>query len=439
MSVRIGIRHETKNRWERRVPLVPEDVARLSEAGHQLVVQTSPNRIFSDDEYRAAGATVANDLEDCQIVLAVKEIPLDALRQGRTYAFFSHTIKGQAYNMPLLQRLLDLETTLIDYERIADGDGRRLVLFGREAGQAGMIDSLHQLGKRLAWEGFRTPLDRIRPAWQYDSLEQAKADIAEAGSEVRRGLDLQDPPLVAGFLGAGNVSRGAQEILDLLPVDEITPEELAATVADGKRIRDRLLKVVFRKRHTVRPAKPDKQYDRDEYAAHPKRYVSAIGQYLPHLTLLVNAIYWTKRRPKLVTREMIAEQWSQGHRRLRLIADLSCDIEGGIEFTHKVTESDNPVFVYDPLTGQPCDGFRGRGVVVLAVDNLPCELPREASEQFSHALARFMPQIATADYAKPFADLDLPPEIHKAVVTHQGQLTPNFQYLQKYLDRAAKK
>jgi len=439
MSVRIGIRHETKSRWERRAPLVPDDVARLRAAGHSVTVQTSPTRVFDDDAYRAADATIADTLDACQVILGVKEIPIEELRRQRTYVFFSHTIKGQSYNMPLLQRLLDLEVTLIDYERIVDADGRRLVLFGREAGQAGMIDGLHHLGQRLAWEGFRTPLEQIRAAWQYDSLEQAKAGIAEVGAAVRRGIDLQDPPLVVGFVGGGSVSRGAQEILDLLPLDEVAPDELADTVAGGQRIRDRLIKVVFGKEHSLKRKDHDsavtteQSFDCADYAAHPQHYVSGLGPYLPHLTLLVNAIYWTDTQPKLLTREMVGEQWRAGQRRLRLVADLSCDIEGGIEFTHKVTETGNPIFVYDPISGLPSDGLQGRGIVVLAVDNLPCELPREASLQFSHALSRFVPQIAAADYDRPFAELDLPPEILAATVTHRGQLTPGFRYLESYL------
>ncbi len=439
MSVRIGIRHETKNRWERRAPLVPDDVARLSAAGLSVVVQTSPTRVFDDDAYRTANAVIADRLDACQVILGVKDIPLEELRRQRTYVFFSHTIKGQSYNMPLLQRLLDLEATLIDYERIVDADGRRLVLFGREAGQAGMIDGLHHLGQRLAWEGFRTPLEQIRAAWQYDSLEQAKEGIAEVGAAVRRGIDLQDPPLVVGFIGGGSVSQGAQEILDLLPSDEVAAQELADTVAGGRRIRDRLIKVVFDKQHSLKSkgsdstAGTEQSFDCADYTAQPQRYVSGLGPYLPHLTLLVNAIYWTDAQPKLVTREMVGEQWRAGHRRLRLVADLSCDIEGGIEFTHKVTETDNPIFVYDPISGLPSDGLHGRGIVVLAVDNLPCELPREASQQFSQALTRFVPQIAAADYGRPFAELDLPPEILGATVTHRGQLTPDFRYLESYL------
>jgi alpha-aminoadipic semialdehyde synthase len=150
----IGIRREDKNKWERRVPLTPAHVAQLiRDYTLRILIQPSTIRVFSDEEYTAAGAAVQEDLSPAGIVLAVKEIPVELLQPGKTYLFFSHTIKGQSYNMPLLRRLLELNCQLIDYERVVNEQNRRLIFFGEHAGMAGMIDTLSALGQRLAWEG----------------------------------------------------------------------------------------------------------------------------------------------------------------------------------------------------------------------------------------------------------------------------------------------
>ncbi len=434
MTKSIGIRREDKNRWERRVPLTPKDVSRLSrEEGLRFIVQPSPIRVFKDDSYAHAGAELNEDITEAEIVLAVKEIPLDLIQQDRTYIFFSHVIKGQAYNMPLLQRLLDLNCTLIDYERIADDEERRLVFFGREAGQAGMIETLHALGKRLTWEGYDSPFHGVKPPYHYDDLAHARERIRELGLNVRSGLDPDLCPLVMGFAGYGNVSQGAQEIFDLYPHEELAPDELESVFAKSNPPRDRLFKVVFKEEDLVVPADEGGVFDLQDYYQHPEGYRGVFEGYLPYLTVLMNCIYWTEKYPRLITNQQARALWNSGRRTLRVIGDVSCDIDGSIEFTYKATEPDRPCFVYDPIAERFKDGVDGRGVVVMAVDNLPCELPRDASEQFSRALASLAPALATADYSVPFSDLDLPLVLKRAVIAHQGSLTPDYRYLEEFL------
>ena len=179
--MKIGIRKEDKNIWEARVPLSPEQVASLVADGIQVVVQASDIRAFPEEQYRDAGATVVPDVPDTPVLFAVKEIPTELLQPKRTYLYFAHVIKGQAYNMEMLQRLLDLEATLIDYERIADDEGRRLIFFGRHAGLAGMIDTLWALGRRLEIEGYETPFAEIRQAKDYPNLGAAMDAIRKVG------------------------------------------------------------------------------------------------------------------------------------------------------------------------------------------------------------------------------------------------------------------
>ncbi len=431
MSKLIGIRREDKNIWERRVPLIPRHVEILKkEHDIQTRLQPFPARAFSDDEYKAIGAEINEDLTPCQTILAVKEIPTPFLIANRTYLFFSHTIKGQSHNMPLLQKMLDLQCTLIDYECIKDDQGRRLVFFGRFAGLAGMIDTLHAFGQRLKGRGLDTPFAQIRPTYEYSGLEEAKKHLREIGDQIKRtGFPALLAPLVVGITGYGHVSQGAQEILDLFPVKEISPKQLFSLKAENPRT---LYKVVFKEEHTVQPIDPGHRFDLQDYYQHPEKYRSAFERYVPYLTILVNGIYWDPRYPRLISKKYLRENYWQQNR-LQVIGDISCDINGSIECTEKVTESHNPAFVYNPLSDTIVDGFAGNGITVIAVDNLPSELPRDASESFSEALYRFIPEIVNADMTVPFEKCALPPEIKRAVIVYNGELTPDYRYLQEHL------
>jgi len=425
----IGIRREDKNRWERRVPLVPADLADLVQQGLAFRVQPSANRVFGDDEFAAAGAEVAEDLSPCPLVIAVKEIPIALLEQGKAYVYFSHVIKGQDYNMPMLHRLLELGCSLIDYEKICDQNGRRLIFFSVHAGYAGMIDTLWTLGQRLLARGLATPLADVKLTHEYPSFEAAKEHLREVGSRLEAELPAELRPLTIGVAGYGNVARGCREVLDCLPCQWIEPADLAAAAIrrpDAPVIRC----VELREEHMVRPA-AGQAFDLAEYYAHPDRYQGVFAAHLDHLDVLMNTIYWEPRYPRLVTRE-----WARENRepRLAAIGDISCDIEGSVEITLKATMPDVPSFTYDPDTDTVVDGVTGPGPAVMAVDNLPCEVPRESSEHFSRVLRTMVPALASCDWSRPFADLDLPPELKQALITHQGQLTPDYAYLRQYLD-----
>jgi alpha-aminoadipic semialdehyde synthase len=432
MPLKIGIRKEDKNIWERRAPLTPEQVRALRADGLAVAVQPSAHRTFKDQTYVDAGATIQKELADCQVVFAVKEIPLQHLLPNRTYAFFSHTVKGQHHNMPMLQRMLDLKCTLIDYEKVTDDQGRRLVFFGRHAGLAGMLDSLWALGRRLEHEGLAGPFSALQVAHAYPDLEAARAAVRAAGERLaQEGLPPGLGPLAFGFTGYGNVSRGAQEIFDLLPHRVVQPHELsqAASVGGARE----LVKVVFREEHMVTPLAG--AFELEDYFQHPARYRGDFARFVPHLHVLINCIYWAPQFPRLVTRDLLHGLYGAGARpRLRVIGDISCDIEGAIECTLETTDPGNPVFTYLVEDDEIVAGVEGHGPVVLAVDNLPCELPLEASRDFGQALEPFVPAIARADYSAPYDSLALPPEIKRAVIVHQGQLAPAYAYLQDFLN-----
>ncbi|RLB59151.1 MAG: hypothetical protein DRI34_02790 [Deltaproteobacteria bacterium] len=429
----IGIRREDKNRWERRAPLTPGQVGQLVKQGIEVVVQPSAIRAFADDEYARAGARLADDLSACRLVLAVKEIPVRRLAAGQAYAYFAHVIKGQPYNMPMLARLLELGCSLIDYEKITDDRGRRLVFFGRHAGLAGMADSLWTLGRRLAAEGLDTAFAELQPAHHYPDLAALKRAVAAAGRRLaEEGLPEELVPLVFGFAGYGNVSQGAQEIFDLLPHRQITPAELLGRLPAERNL---LFKVVFQEKDMVEPARADGQFVLQDYYQHPENYRGVFSRYLPRLTVLMNCIYWTERYPRLLTRQDLRRLWAAGATpALRIIGDVSCDVEGAVECTLKCTSPDDPVYVYRVDADDVVSGVEGRGPVVLAVDNLPCELPAESTEDFGRALLPFLPAMARADYSRAFTELELPEPIRRAVITHRGRLTPDFAYLQQPLE-----
>jgi len=435
MSNFIGIRHEDKYLMERRAPLTPKHIARLTkEKKLDFVVQGSPKRVFSDDEFRAAGAKVNDTLQDCSVILGVKEIPVHAFEPGKTYVFFSHVIKGQPYNMPMLKRMIELKCNLIDYERIVDEQNKRLIFFGKFAGLAGMINSLWSLGQRLHYFGIETPFKKIRQAHKYDSLAQAKKVISEVGQEIaEKGLPEQLRPLTIGFTGYGNVSVGAQEIANLLPVIEITPEKLLK-LTDRDHLPDNLIyKIIFKEEDLSEPIDPMQGFELHDYYAHPGNYRSKFEQYIPHLSMLINGMYWDVRYPRIVTKKYLERLYSAGTPKLTVIGDITCDINGSIECTHKGTEIEDPVFVYNPYSQKPASGFSGEGILVMAVDILPSELPRDSSIAFADALMPYIKPIAVADFDQHFDDVDLPRALKKALILHKGELTPDFKYIEKYL------
>jgi len=422
----LGIRKEVKNKWERRVTLTPAAVEELKEQYDiHTLFQLSERRIFDDEEYLNVGAEAREVLDDAEIILAVKEIPIKNILENKIYLFFSHTIKGQPYNMPLLQTLLDKKCTLIDYEPIKDENERRLVFFGRHAGYAGMVNGLFTLGRRLKALGISNQFENIKQAKDYPNLEAAKQEIKKLGEN----LELPDEinPLVIGVTGYGNVSIGAQNILDLLPVTQISPIELLTKDLE----KNKIYKVVF-KEETIVERIDGSRFDLEEYYSEPEKYQSKFEQYLPKLNLLINAIYWEEKYPRLVTKEFVN---SNQLNNLFAIADLSCDINGSIEVTEKATLSDNPVFVYNPKTNSIRDGFDGEGIALMTVDNLPAEIPVESSEWFSKSLMPLVPKLFDADYSKSFDELDLIPELKNACIVYKGELTPNYKYLEEFLTK----
>jgi len=431
----IGIRREDKDQWEARVPLIPDDVVRLTDSGAaEFVLQPSAQRVFAADDYLRAGARLDEDLSACDIVLAVKEIPCELFGRGKTYAFFSHTIKGQPYNMDMLRRLMELECQLIDYERITDAQGKRLIFFSRFAGLAGAIDALWALGRRMEGEGLApNPFAELGQTYTYPTLAAALAAVRGVGARIARdGLPAPLCPFVIGITGYGNVSRGAQEVVDALGAAAVAPADLDGLFA-GATDRHAVHKVVFTEHDMVSRRDATAPFELAEYYDHPELYEGTFERRLPRLSVLLNCVFWDAPYPRLVTKAAVRRLYAAAPPLLRVIADVSCDIEGSVELTVKETHIDDPVYVYDPAADSIADGFAGNGPVVLAVGNLPCELSRESSQAFSTALSPFVPALAAADFSVPYARLALPPELRRALILHHGEFTPDYEYMRRFV------
>lgn len=426
----IGIRRENKNEWEKRTPLIPEDIKFLvNKYKLRAIIQPSKIRAFSDEEYVAAGAELDEDLNHADLIFGVKEVPHHLILNHKTYVFFAHVIKGQPYNMPMLKSLMDKNCNLIDYERIVDENNKRLIFFGRYAGKAGMIETLHAFAEKLKINGIRTPLEKIKQPYQYSSLNEAVTEIKKIGDELKKYSFPENLlPLVIGFAGYGNVSQGAQEIFDLLPIITAQPHELMDNYEQLKSSRNNLVKVVFKEEHTVKPKTG--KFDLKDYFLNPENYESNFEQYIPLLDVLVNCIVWTNKNPRLITKKYLSEN---PRIKLKVIGDISCDLFGGIEITHKVTDPSNPCYTYFPNADKYEDGIQKEGIAVMAIDNLPCEFPKEASAEFSHVLKNYVYEIYHTDFEKPFEELDLSYPIKQALIVHKGKLTKNYSYIQQYL------
>jgi len=432
----IGIRREDKNEWERRVPLIPSDLKELKDKyGIQSIIQPSQIRYYKDSEFNEAGVEVNEDLSKAKIIFAVKEIPDHMFRKDKTYVFFSHTIKGQTYNMPMLRRMMETGCNLIDYERIVNEKNQRLIFFGRFAGNAGMIETLHIYGQKLKLQGYTTPLENIKQPFRYASLDEAKAELKKIGEEIKqKGFPPKLTPVIIGISGYGNVSKGAQEIIDILPY-KIIPADMLNKLHDSLTLdTSNIYMVVFKEEDMFK--RIEGGFDLNEYFQYPERYLSQFGSYIPFLTMLVNCIYWSDKYPRLITRKYLqTDYYESSRKKLQVIGDISCDIDGAVEICYKITKPDNPSFTYDFIEDNFHDGVQPNGITVMAVDNLPCEFPGESSREFSNVLKNFVKDLAEADFTVDYNNLILPEPLKKALVLHKGQLTEPYKYMEKFLDR----
>ncbi|XP_013180975.1 PREDICTED: alpha-aminoadipic semialdehyde synthase, mitochondrial [Papilio xuthus] len=438
----IAIRREDQSVWERRAPFSPANVSRLVRQGVKVIVQPSNRRAYPMQSYLNAGAIIQEDISEASVIFGVKQTPIDLLIPNKTYCFFSHTIKAQEANMPMLDAILAKNIRLIDYEKLMDDAGNRVVAFGKYAGVAGMINILHGLGLRLLALGHHTPFMHVGPAHNYRNSSMARQAIRDAGYEVALGMMPKSlGPLTFVFTGSGNVSQGSQEIFQELPHEYVPPEMLRKVAEHGSP--NKIYGCEVRRRHHL-VRKNGGGYDHQEYEEHPERYISTFAQTIaPYTSVLVNCIYWAVDSPKLLTIPDAKHLFLPSHtpwlpksvgapalpHRMLAICDISADPGGSIEFMNECTTIDTPFCLYDADRNKDTKSFKGPGVLVCSIDNMPTQLPRESTDFFGDLLYPYADDIMSSDATKPLEAHEFSPVVQGAIITSNGKLTPSFEYI----------
>lgn len=400
MSYTIGIIREEKQPVDKRTPLTPEQCRELLTTFPtvRLVVQPSPHRCYTDASYADAGITLSEDLSNCDLLLGIKEVPKEKLIAGKSYVFFSHTIKKQPYNQAMLQEILRKKITLLDYEKFVWENGSRIIGFGRFAGIVGTHNGL------LAW-GKKYKQFEVKAAYQ-------SFDYAEVLGSYK---NVKIPSIKIAVCGDGRVAHGSLEFLQKLGVREVTSRAFIHEQFDEP------VYVHLRPDHLYE-SNDYRPFDKSYFYHAPEGYFSVFSHYYPVCDLMINAIYWSERIPRYFS----LEEMQSPDFKVKVIADITCDINGSVPCTVRATPIEEPVFGWNRFTKKEEAPYQLNTVDVMAVSNLPCELPRDASEEFGELLAHYvLPLLIEGDKEGI---------LERATITHNGSLTPKYAYLQDYAD-----
>lgn len=397
----IGIIKEGKVPPDFRVALTPKQCKVIVDTypDVEVFVQRSPIRTYSDDEYEAAGLTLVDELSHCDLIIGVKEVNLEDLIPDKTYMFFSHTFKKQSYNRVLLEEILKKNIRLIDYEVIKDKRNVRLIGFGRYAGIVGCYNGFRTYGLKHG-------LYELKPANQC-------ADRKEVEAELKKVKLPNDFRLV--LTGFGRVGHGAREITSLLPLKEVKPNDYLNATYDVPVYTHLEVKDYFDKTDGG-------TFIRKEFYNQPELFQQGFQKYLPKTDMYIPCHYWNSNSPKIITKEDL----SSASNRISVIADISCDIADPIASTLRPSKVASPIYGYNPITEEEDDYLKEGIVAVMAVDNLPCELPKDASEDFGNELIKHVLPALLGD--------DPDRIIERASQTNlNGKLMPDFEYLTNYV------
>jgi saccharopine dehydrogenase (NAD+, L-lysine forming) len=401
-KVKIGLIREGKTPPDKRVAFTPLQTEEIEQRfPHvKVVCQQSDVRCYKDGEYKELEIEVASDISDCDILMGIKEVPIPNLIAEKTYLFFSHTLKKQPYNRKLLQEVLRKKIKLIDYETLKDNQGNRLVAFGRFAGIVGAYNGLWAYGKKFH-------LFDLRRAFECFDINDLKLELRK----------VKLPSIKIVLTGAGRVGKGAMETLDTAGIRKVNAHDYL-TQKFNEPVYTQLSSADYHSRLK------GGHFNREEFHQHPEGYESKFSNYTKTADILLAGAFWNPAAPKLFTHDdMIASDF-----RIQIIADITCDINGSIPSTKKASTITEPLYDYDPLTDNILPSLSGKKyITVMAVDNLPCELPRSASEEFGRDLIDKI--------LKPLLIDDNEGIIARATMAEGGKLTQRFSYLQDYVDK----
>ncbi|MBS1558080.1 MAG: alanine dehydrogenase [Bacteroidetes bacterium] len=396
---KIGLIREGKIPPDKRVAFTPQQAYEIEQRFPQVKIICEPSevRAFKNSEYQNLGISMG-EVSPCEILMGIKEVPPKNLIEGKTYLFFSHTIKKQPYNRGLLQEALRKKITLIDYEALKDTQGNRLVAFGRYAGIVGAYNGLWVYGNR--YNQFK-----LRRAYECFDINDLKIEL--------RKVIL--PPIKIVLTGAGRVGKGVMETLDTVGIRKVNPDEFLANEFNEP-VYVQLSSADYHTR------KEGGIFSRDEFHLHPDRYRSDFLKFSKVADILLAGAYWNPKAPKLFT----IEDMKHPKFKMKVVADITCDIDGSVPCTKKPSSIPNPIYDFNPVEEKVEEPLSNeKNITVMAVDNLPCELPRSASEEFGRDLIDKI--------IRPLLGDDTEKVIERATIAKDGHLTSYFSYLQDYV------
>lgn len=396
--VTIGLIREEKVPKDVRVALTPRQCLEIRKKYNvKIIVETSPDRCYSDDEYRNEGIEIVTDLSSCDIILGIKEVPIDKLIEGKTYLFFSHTKKKQPYNQKLMHALIRKKIRMVDYEALTHDDGQRILGFGFFAGVVGAHNGLLTYGKK-------NDLYDLKAAHECKDLEEMSLQYQH----------VHFPNFKIAVTGSGKVASGIVDVMDRADIEFVEPEDF---------LENQFNYPVYThlKGNTLYRRKDNGKYAREDFHSHPQEYECLFRNYLPVTDILMNGIYWDTNIERLFEKADIR----RADYKMNVIADITCDVDGSVPLNIGASTIDNPVYGIDKKTLNKTQPFQNTNEVVdiMAVDNLPNELPRDASFHFGQHLEKFiLPELLSEQ-----SDI-----IARATICEEGRLTPPFEYLSDY-------
>ncbi len=395
----IGLIREGKNPPDTRVALTPKQCVLLKEKFPQIKiwVEPSPNRCFSDTEFSNAGIEFKNDLSNCDVLLGIKEVPIDNLIEDKTYFFFSHTKKKQPYNQKLMHALIEKRIRMIDYEALTYDDGQRILGFGFFAGVVGAHNGLLTYGRKFG-------LFNLKPANQCLDMEEMMAQYAFVNL----------PPIKIAVTGSGRVTSGVLEIMQRFDIKCVEPNDYLTHTYDYP-------VYTLLKGADLYENKETGKYNRDEFHANPERYKCKFDAYTSVTDIVMNGIYWDKKIPRLFEKEAV----KASNFRIAVASDITCDADGSIPLNLGSSTIADPVYGYNRTTGERDVAFKNDSNIIdiMAVDNLPNELPRNASEHFGeHIIKYIIPELLQQESAI----------LNRATICEKGKLGTFFEYLSDY-------
>ncbi|WP_395052441.1 NAD(P)-dependent oxidoreductase [Flavobacterium sp.] len=398
--MKFGIIKERKNPPDRRVVFTPEELVRLK-AEHpdaEIKVESSDIRVFTDKQYIDLGLDVVSDVSNCDVLFGVKEVPVEALIPNKKYFFFSHTIKKNPHNRKLLQAILDKKIDLYDHETIVDDKNRRLIGFGRYAGIVG------------AYNGFRAF------GLKFELFNLAKAETLSGKEELITRLKRQTLPNIKIVLtGHGKVGMGAKEILDGIKIKQVSVDDFLSKIY-SQPVYTQIDVLDYNKRLD------GKILDNQDFYKNPQEYTSNFERFTKVSDVFMAGHFHGNNAPDILTQEML----KAADCKIKVVADISCDVEGPIACTIRASTIADPIFGYLPTENKEVPYTHPAAIVVMSVDNLPSELPKDASEGFGEM---FMENVIPA-----FFNGDKDGILARAKITENGKLTERFAYLQDYID-----